>query len=123
MRIIAKSNLRKFWEANPDAESALTAWVEVVEAADWNNVGEERGRVLMTITNEAEYRAAMAEVSPLFDLGDDRLTEEQFLRVSELVDAIEAYEAMHYPIGPPTDEARAEFAREMRGGVPVAVPA
>ncbi len=35
MRIIAVSQLRAFWEDNPDAEQALKSWVDEVKKATW----------------------------------------------------------------------------------------
>lgn len=35
MRIFNRSTLRAFWERHPDAEGALRAWFEEVEAATW----------------------------------------------------------------------------------------
>jgi mRNA interferase HigB len=37
MRIIAKSTLREFWKAHPDAEVPLKTWHKIVEKADWKN--------------------------------------------------------------------------------------
>ena len=49
----------------------------------------------MTLKNEDEYRAALAEVSPYFDGSEP---EQMPARVSELLHAIEAYEREFYPI-------------------------
>jgi HTH-type transcriptional regulator/antitoxin HigA len=68
----------------------------------------------MTINTEAQYEAALAEIKPMFDRLD-AFTAADDLRFEELGAAIHAYEKIHYPIGPPTDEARSAFAREMRG--------
>jgi antitoxin component HigA of HigAB toxin-antitoxin module len=74
------------------------------------------------MATESEYRAALTEISPLFDLGDDGLSEEQLARVEVLGAAIEAYEKINYPIDPPSPEALAQFEREMRGElIPVPV--
>lgn len=35
MRIIAVSQLRAFWESNPDAEQPLKSWVDEVKKATW----------------------------------------------------------------------------------------
>ena len=35
MRIIAVSQLRAFWEDNPDAEQPLKSWVDEVKKATW----------------------------------------------------------------------------------------
>jgi len=37
MRIIARSTIRKFWEAYPDAEQALKAWYDEAFRAEWNS--------------------------------------------------------------------------------------
>ena len=34
-RIFAKSTLREFWEANPDAEQHLKTWHDTVMSSDW----------------------------------------------------------------------------------------
>ena len=49
----------------------------------------------MTLKNEDEYRAALAEVSPYFDGPEP---EQMPARVSELLHAIEAYEREFYPV-------------------------
>jgi mRNA interferase HigB len=36
VRIIAKSTLRAFWAAHPDAEEPLLAWYREVEKEDWS---------------------------------------------------------------------------------------
>lgn len=35
MRIIAVSTLRRYWEANNDAEEPLKAWYQEARSADW----------------------------------------------------------------------------------------
>jgi len=37
MRVIAKRVLREFWKRYPDAEAALRAWHDAVEAAAWKS--------------------------------------------------------------------------------------
>ena len=37
MRIIARSTLRKFWEAYPDAEQSLKAWFDEASRAEWDS--------------------------------------------------------------------------------------
>jgi mRNA interferase HigB len=40
MRIIAKSTLKKYWEANPLSESSLIDWLEIVYDCEWENPNE-----------------------------------------------------------------------------------
>jgi len=54
--------------------------------------------MITQITNEEEYEAALKEVSKLMDIEYD--TSNELVRVAGLV---EAYEAIHYPIDPPTE--------------------
>lgn len=37
MRIIARSTLRSFWEAHPDAEQPLKAWYDEASRAKWSS--------------------------------------------------------------------------------------
>ncbi len=64
------------------------------------------------IENEADYKSALAEIESL--LGSAQGTSE-FARLDALVTQVEAYEALHYPISPPTAEAMAEYQAEKRG--------
>lgn len=40
MRIIAKSTLKKYWEANPLSELSLLDWLEIVYDCEWENPNE-----------------------------------------------------------------------------------
>lgn len=40
MKIISIATLRDFWEAFPDAEQPLKAWIDEVKAANWNTPTE-----------------------------------------------------------------------------------
>ena len=40
MRIIAKSTLKKYWEDNPQAESSLLEWLDIVSECEWENPNE-----------------------------------------------------------------------------------
>ena len=40
MRIIAKSTLRTFWEAYPEAEQPLRDWYAITKQAEWNTPNE-----------------------------------------------------------------------------------
>ncbi|MCH8533812.1 MAG: type II toxin-antitoxin system HigB family toxin [Flavobacteriaceae bacterium] len=40
MRVIAKRNLREFWEINPDSEQQLLVWYREATKADWNSPNE-----------------------------------------------------------------------------------
>ena len=56
MRIIAKRNLREFWELHPDAEGPLLAWYREVQKEDWNTPAKVK----------AKYRSASV-------IGDNRV--------------------------------------------------
>jgi len=62
-------------------------------------------------TND-DYEAALAEVEHLFEI---EKTEEEYDRLDILGTLIEAYEAKHYPIGPPDPVAAIEYEMEKRG--------
>ena len=55
--------------------------------------------------SEAFYKAALAEIDGMGDPAPGTL---EFARLDYLVTRVEAYEALHYPISPPTAEAMAE---------------
>ena len=40
MRILKRSTLRDFWEANPGAEQPLKAWYKIAKGAEWKKVAE-----------------------------------------------------------------------------------
>ncbi|ECB1886244.1 type II toxin-antitoxin system HigB family toxin [Salmonella enterica subsp. enterica serovar Mississippi] len=40
MKVISIATLRDFWEANPDAEQPLKAWLDEAKAATWNSPAE-----------------------------------------------------------------------------------
>ncbi len=44
MRIVAKGNLRAFWEANPPAEQPLKAWIAEASAANWTTSAEVKAQ-------------------------------------------------------------------------------
>ncbi|GAA4325095.1 type II toxin-antitoxin system HigB family toxin [Pigmentiphaga soli] len=48
MRVIAISALRQFWEAHPDAEHAIKAWVDEANKAQWTQPADIK----------AQYRSA-----------------------------------------------------------------
>ena len=56
------------------------------------------------IKNEAAYRAASKRVEQLGDLVDDEspIMDENALELDMLIDMIEEYEDIHYPIGKPS---------------------
>lgn len=56
------------------------------------------------IKNEAAYRAASKRVEQLEDLVDDEspIMDENALELDMLIDMIEEYEDIHYPIGKPS---------------------
>ena len=40
MRIISETTLRKYWQENPEAETALREWMTATRRADWANFTE-----------------------------------------------------------------------------------
>jgi mRNA interferase HigB len=40
MRIIAKSTLKKYWEDNPQTESSLLEWLDIVYDCEWETPNE-----------------------------------------------------------------------------------
>jgi HTH-type transcriptional regulator/antitoxin HigA len=66
------------------------------------------------IQTDQEYRQAIKEVEPLLEAEPGT---PEFDRVNTLVNAIQAYERIHYPIAPPSPEAAAQYEREKRGGL------
>lgn len=64
------------------------------------------------IKTEEDYKAALAQVDVLSDADEGT---EEFDRLDVLVTLVEAYEAKHYPIGPPSFEAAVEYEMEKRG--------
>ena len=54
----------------------------------------------MTIVTEDEYKAALREVEPYFD-NEPEIGSAEAERFIILVEAIEAYEDIHYRIDPP----------------------
>lgn len=63
------------------------------------------------IQNEAEYRSALREASPLIDL-DPHPDTPAGKRLDDLVTQIEAYEARHYPIPVPAPIEATRFRQE-----------
>ncbi len=61
---------------------------------------------------EEDYKAAPAQVDVLSDADEGT---EEFDRLDVLVTLVEAYEAKHYPLGPPSFEAAVEYEMEKRG--------
>ena len=64
------------------------------------------------IKSAEDYQAALSEIERLFDLVK---TAEEYDRLELLATLVEAYEAKHYPIGPPDPIAAIEYAMEKRG--------
>jgi HTH-type transcriptional regulator/antitoxin HigA len=69
------------------------------------------------IRNEDDYRAALAEVSPLFDHDPEPGTAEGD-RFDVMVTLIEAYERRHHPVGPPDPIEAIKFRMEQQGLTP-----
>jgi len=61
----------------------------------------------MEIKNESEYQAALKRLDVVF-MADQSTPEGK--EAAALVDAIEAYENIHHPIGPPAEPDNAESA-------------
>ena len=68
-----------------------------------------------SLSTEADYRAALIEIDGLPDAPEGT---EEFDRLHILTTLVERYEAKHYPIGPPSPAAAAEYEREKRGLTP-----
>ena len=66
------------------------------------------------IRTRSDYRAALAEVSPLFDREPQRGTPEGD-RFDVLVTLIEAYEREHFPIEAPDPVEAIKFRMEQKG--------
>lgn len=66
------------------------------------------------LRTEADYRAALAAVSPLFDSEPDPDSEEGAC-FEAMVTLIEAYERKHHPVAPPTPIEAIKFRMEQQG--------
>ncbi len=44
MRLITRQKLKQFWQKNPDAEDALTAWAKEAEHAQWKTPNDIKAR-------------------------------------------------------------------------------
>lgn len=64
------------------------------------------------IKSEEDYQATLAQIDRLSDAQEGT---EEFDRLDVLATLVEAYEAKHYPIGPPSFEAAVEYEMEKRG--------
>jgi HTH-type transcriptional regulator/antitoxin HigA len=63
------------------------------------------------IKTHDDYKAALAEVERLFNIDK---TADDYDRLDLLATLVEAYEAKHYPIGPPDPVAAIEYEMEKR---------
>ena len=76
------------------------------------------------IRNEAEYDAALARISELMDAlsGPEGQIEDKShparVELDLLVDQVESYEDLHYPIDPPSPSAAIEFHLDQTGTIP-----
>ena len=76
------------------------------------------------IRNEAEYDAALARISELMDAlsgPKGQIAEENHpdrVELDSLVDQVECYEDLHYPIDPPSPSAALEFHLDQTGMAP-----
>ncbi len=64
------------------------------------------------IKTEEDYKAALAEINRLFNAQEGT---DDFDRLDVLATLVEAYEAKHCPIGPPSPLAAIEYEMEKRG--------
>ena len=69
------------------------------------------------IRTQADYEAALAEVSPLFD-NEPQLGTPEGDRFDVLVTLIEAFERRHFPIDPPDAIEAIKFRMEQQGLTP-----
>ena len=61
---------------------------------------------------EEDYKVALAQIDALSNAEEGTA---EFDRLDVLVTLVEAYEAKHYPIGPPSFEAAVEYEMEKCG--------
>ncbi len=64
--------------------------------------------------SEEDYKATLAQIDRLSDAQEGT---EEFDRLDVLATLVEAYEAKHYLIGPPSFAAAVEYEMEKRGMV------
>ena len=62
--------------------------------------------------NEEDHKAVLAQIDRL---SDAQPSPRNFDRLDVLATLVEAYEAKHYPIGPPSFEAAVDYETEKRG--------
>lgn len=76
------------------------------------------------IRTEADYRAALARVEKFFDAVDEPVPDSpEGSYFDALVTLIQAYEARHYPVAPPTPVEAIKFRMEQGGlGIDDMVP-
>lgn len=79
----------------------------------------------VTIRTEAEYDAALARISELMDAlsgPKGQIAEENHpdrVELDSLVNQVECYEDLHYPINPPSPSAALEFQIDQTGTTPI----
>ncbi|TCP96916.1 HTH-type transcriptional regulator/antitoxin HigA [Cricetibacter osteomyelitidis] len=66
------------------------------------------------IKTEQDYKQALKEIEPLFDI-EDELTAEQADFFEVMLALIENYESKHYPIDPPDPIEAIKFRMEQEG--------
>ncbi len=64
------------------------------------------------VKTEEDYKAALGEIHRIFDVQEGT---EDFDRLDILATLVEAYEAKHSPVAPPTPLAAIEYEMEKRG--------
>ena len=61
---------------------------------------------------EEDYKSALVQIDALSNAEEGTA---EFDRLDVLVTLVEAYEAKHFPMGPPSFEAAVEYEMEKRG--------
>ncbi len=58
----------------------------------------KKNRIIKSISNEAEYQAALEVIEPFLQKGFDNLSFEECEELARISALIEEYEAVHYPL-------------------------
>ena len=64
----------------------------------------------MKINTEEEYDQALKDIERLWDISEESI--ENFDLFNNLVDAVEEYEEIHFPIPEPSEEDLIEFRKD-----------
>jgi mRNA interferase HigB len=65
MNVLAKRTLREFWNREQKAEAPLSAWYQIVEAADWKGPADVKRAFGTNVDFVADNRA-------IFDIGGNK---------------------------------------------------